>query len=103
MNISPVMRVVVEPQHPSDLPKLQDGLKCLAKSDLMVQCIIEEPGVLMMCVCNEMIINCISFRAILTTGQGSHGFDVSFMLLLFGRPAVNGTLLAIYVNLTMTR
>ncbi|GFS36894.1 elongation factor 2 [Trichonephila inaurata madagascariensis] len=44
MTISPVVRVVVEPQHPSDLPKLEDGLKCLAKSDPMVQCIIEEPG-----------------------------------------------------------
>jgi len=30
--------------HPSDLPKLVEGLKRLAKSDPMVQCIIEESG-----------------------------------------------------------
>uniref|UniRef100_A0A2I9LNZ0 Elongation factor 2 n=1 Tax=Centruroides hentzi TaxID=88313 RepID=A0A2I9LNZ0_9SCOR len=43
-SVSPVVRVAVEPQNPSDLPKLVEGLKRLAKSDPMVQCIIEESG-----------------------------------------------------------
>ncbi|KFM81685.1 Elongation factor 2, partial [Stegodyphus mimosarum] len=43
-SVSPVVRVAVEPMHPSDLPKLVEGLKRLAKSDPMVQCIIEESG-----------------------------------------------------------
>jgi len=43
-SVSPVVRVAVEPLHPSDLPKLVEGLKRLAKSDPMVQCIIEESG-----------------------------------------------------------
>jgi len=34
----------VEPKNPQDLPKLVEGLKRLAKSDPMVQCIIEESG-----------------------------------------------------------
>merc|ERR1712168_246691 len=43
-SVSPVVRVVVEPKNPADLPKLVEGLKRLAKSDPMVQCIIEESG-----------------------------------------------------------
>ncbi|XP_013782396.1 elongation factor 2 [Limulus polyphemus] len=43
-SVSPVVRVAVEPQNPADLPKLVEGLKRLAKSDPMVQCIIEESG-----------------------------------------------------------
>ncbi|XP_015931017.1 eukaryotic translation elongation factor 2 isoform X1 [Parasteatoda tepidariorum] len=43
-SVSPVVRVAVEPLHPSDLPKLVEGLKRLAKSDPMVQCHIEESG-----------------------------------------------------------
>ena len=60
-NVSPVVRVAVEPKNPSDLPKLVEGLKCLHKSDPIVQvsyyfiilfilfsfslkCIIEESG-----------------------------------------------------------
>ncbi|KAH6939032.1 hypothetical protein HPB50_015620 [Hyalomma asiaticum] len=43
-SVSPVVRVAVEPQNASDLPKLVEGLKRLAKSDPMVQCIIEESG-----------------------------------------------------------
>lgn len=42
--MSPVVRVAVEPKNPADLPKLVEGLKRLAKSDPMVQCIIEESG-----------------------------------------------------------
>merc|ERR1712184_98203 len=43
-SVSPVVRVAVEPKNPSELPKLVEGLKKLAKSDPMVQCIIEESG-----------------------------------------------------------
>ncbi|EDW10785.1 eukaryotic translation elongation factor 2 isoform X2 [Drosophila mojavensis] len=43
-SVSPVVRVAVEPKNPADLPKLVIGLKRLAKSDPMVQCIIEESG-----------------------------------------------------------
>ncbi|XP_074599087.1 eukaryotic translation elongation factor 2 [Brevipalpus obovatus] len=43
-SVSPVVRVAVEPKNAADLPKLVEGLKRLAKSDPMVQCIIEESG-----------------------------------------------------------
>merc|ERR1711893_29768 len=43
-SVSPVVRVAVEPKNPADLPKFVEGLKRLAKSDPMVQCIIEESG-----------------------------------------------------------
>ncbi|XP_063309949.1 elongation factor 2-like isoform X1 [Pelobates fuscus] len=43
-SVSPVVRVAVEAMNPSDLPKLVEGLRRLAKSDPMVQCIIEESG-----------------------------------------------------------
>src|SRR5665811_1525763 len=43
-SVSPVVRVAVEPRNPADLPKLVEGLKRLAKSDPMVQIIIEESG-----------------------------------------------------------
>ena len=43
-SVSPVVRVAVEPKVASDLPKLVEGLKRLAKSDPMVQCQIEETG-----------------------------------------------------------
>jgi elongation factor 2 len=43
-SVSPVVRVAVECKNPSDLPKLVEGLKRLAKSDPMVQCTIEESG-----------------------------------------------------------
>jgi elongation factor 2 len=33
-SVSPVVRVAVEPRYPADLPKLVEGLKRLAKSDL---------------------------------------------------------------------
>jgi len=42
--VSPVVRVAVECKHPSDLPKLVEGLKRLSKSDPLVQCSIEESG-----------------------------------------------------------
>ncbi|CAB3980580.1 elongation factor 2-like, partial [Paramuricea clavata] len=43
-SVSPVVRIAVEPKNPADLPKLVEGLKRLAKSDPMVQCLIEESG-----------------------------------------------------------
>lgn len=43
-SVSPVVRVAVEPKNPSDLPKLVEGLKRLAKSDPLVQTITEESG-----------------------------------------------------------
>jgi elongation factor 2 len=43
-SVSPVVRVAVEASNPADLPKLVEGLKRLAKSDPMVQCIFEESG-----------------------------------------------------------
>lgn len=43
-SVSPVVRVAVEAKNPSDLPKLVEGLKRLAKSDPMVQVLIEESG-----------------------------------------------------------
>merc|ERR1719159_365368 len=43
-SVSPVVRVAVECKNPSELPKLVEGLKRLAKSDPMVQCMIEESG-----------------------------------------------------------
>ena len=36
-SVSPVVRVAVEAKNPSELPKLVEGLKRLAKSDPMVQ------------------------------------------------------------------
>ena len=38
-SVSPVVRVAVEAKNASDLPKLVEGLKRLAKSDPMVQVI----------------------------------------------------------------
>jgi len=43
-SVSPVVRVAVEAKNPADLPKLVEGLKRLAKSDPMVEIIIEESG-----------------------------------------------------------
>ncbi|XP_064619276.1 eukaryotic translation elongation factor 2-like [Lineus longissimus] len=43
-SVSPVVRVAVEPKNASELPKLVEGLKRLAKSDPMVQVLYEESG-----------------------------------------------------------
>jgi len=43
-SVSPVVRVAVTPKNPSELPKLVEGLKRLAKSDPMVQIKTEESG-----------------------------------------------------------
>ncbi|KAJ3598868.1 hypothetical protein NHX12_032831 [Muraenolepis orangiensis] len=53
-SVSPVVRVAVEAKNPSDLPKLVEGLKRLAKSDPMVQCIIEESGEHIVCGAGEL-------------------------------------------------
>jgi len=43
-SVSPVVRVAVEPKHPSDLPKFVEALKRLSKSDPCVQCSVEPTG-----------------------------------------------------------
>ncbi|KAN0029793.1 hypothetical protein ACTA71_007930 [Dictyostelium dimigraforme] len=43
-SVSPVVRVAVQPKSPSDLPKLLQGLKNLAKSDPCVLCYTESSG-----------------------------------------------------------
>merc|ERR1712137_463825 len=43
-SVSPVVRVAVEAKNPSELPKLVEGLRRLAKSDPCVQCITEKSG-----------------------------------------------------------
>jgi elongation factor 2 len=43
-SVSPVVRVAVECKNASDLPKLMEGLKRLAKSDPLVQCITAPTG-----------------------------------------------------------
>lgn len=43
-SVSPVVRVAVAPKNPSELPKLVEGLKRLAKSDPLVLCTTEESG-----------------------------------------------------------
>ena len=43
-SVSPVVRVAVDCKNPSDLPKLVEGLKRLAKSDPMVLIMTEESG-----------------------------------------------------------
>ncbi|EAL63489.1 elongation factor 2 [Dictyostelium discoideum AX4] len=43
-SVSPVVRVAVQPKNPSELPKLIEGLKILAKADPCVLCITETSG-----------------------------------------------------------
>merc|ERR1719239_760434 len=50
-SVSPVVRVAVECKNPSELPKLVEGLKRLAKSDPMVQRIIAGAGELHLEIC----------------------------------------------------
>lgn len=64
-SVRPVVRVAVEAKNPADLPKLVEGLKCLAKSDPMVQCIIEESGELHLEICLKDLEEdhaCIPFK-----------------------------------------
>ena len=53
-SVSPVVRVAVKPKNPAELPKLVEGLKRLAKSDPLVQCIIEESGEHVVAGCGEL-------------------------------------------------
>jgi len=53
-SVSPVVRVAVEAKSASDLPKLVEGLKRLAKSDPMVLCITEESGEHIVCGTGEL-------------------------------------------------
>lgn len=43
-SVSPVVRVAVDVKNASDLPKLMEGLKRLAKSDPLVQCLTSRTG-----------------------------------------------------------
>ena len=43
-SVSPVVRIAVECKNSQDLPKLLEGLKCLSKSDPLVQISMEESG-----------------------------------------------------------
>ena len=43
-SVSPVVRVAVEPVNATDLPKLIEGLKKLAKSDPLVLCQTSDTG-----------------------------------------------------------
>ena len=42
--VAPILRVAVEPTHPSDLPKLMKGLKLLNQADAAVQVLVQETG-----------------------------------------------------------
>ncbi|KAF2068666.1 hypothetical protein CYY_010011 [Polysphondylium violaceum] len=53
-SVSPVVRVAVQPKNPSDLPKLVEGLKRLAKSDPCVLCYSEETGDLIVAGAGEL-------------------------------------------------
>ena len=55
-SVSPVVRVAVAPKNPTDLPKLIDGLKNLAKADPLVQCYTEETGEHIVAGCGELHI-----------------------------------------------
>ncbi|GFV64083.1 transposon Tf2-6 polyprotein [Trichonephila clavipes] len=45
VTVSPVVKVSVELQHPSDLPKLEDDLKRFEKPDPMIKCITGKPDI----------------------------------------------------------
>ena len=53
-SVSPVVRVAVEAKNSTDLPKLIEGLKRLAKSDPLVQCTTEESGEHIVAGCGEL-------------------------------------------------
>eukprot|EP00727_Mastigamoeba_balamuthi_P013013 m51a1_g8334 putative elongation factor 2 (841) ;mRNA; f:170406-173042 len=43
-SVSPVVRIAVEPRNASEMPKLLEGLRRLAKSDPLCECTMEEGG-----------------------------------------------------------
>lgn len=53
-SVSPVVRVAVNVKNASDLPKLVDGMKKLAKSDPLVLCQTEESGQHIVAGCGEL-------------------------------------------------
>jgi len=53
-SVSPVVRVAVEAKQASDLPKLVDGLRKLAKADPLVLCYTEESGEHIIAGCGEL-------------------------------------------------
>jgi len=53
-SVSPVVRVAVEAKTASDLPKLVDGLRKLAKADPLVLCYTEESGEHIIAGCGEL-------------------------------------------------
>ena len=53
-SVSPVVRVAVEVKNASDLPKLVEGLRKLAKADPLVQCYTEESGEHIIAGCGEL-------------------------------------------------
>jgi elongation factor 2 len=53
-SVSPVVRVAVEVKNASDLPKLVEGLRKLAKADPLVQCFTEESGEHIVAGCGEL-------------------------------------------------
>jgi len=55
-SVSPVVRVAVECQNASDLPKLMEGLKRLAKSDPLVLCYTAPTGEHVVAGCGELHI-----------------------------------------------
>jgi len=60
-SVSPVVRVAVQPKNASDLPKLIEGLKNLAKADPLVQCYTEESGEHIIAGCGELHVEiCIN-------------------------------------------
>ncbi|GFV96290.1 transposon Tf2-6 polyprotein [Trichonephila clavipes] len=60
VTVSPVVKVPVELQHSSDLPKLEDDLKRLEKPDPMIQCVTEEPDEYIVSDTEEFVFeNCL--------------------------------------------
>jgi len=53
-SVSPVVRVAVEVKNASDLPKLVEGLRKLAKADPLVLCYTEESGEHIVAGCGEL-------------------------------------------------
>ena len=53
-SVSPVVRVAVDVKCATDLPKLVDGLRKLAKSDPLVVCSTEESGQHIVAGCGEL-------------------------------------------------
>jgi elongation factor 2 len=59
--VSPIVSVVVRPQHPAALPQMVEGLEKLNKSDLSVVCNISETGEYYIFGCGELHLEiCVS-------------------------------------------